>query len=163
MSDIEPAHQSNIRAQSYFIAETALNCWHCGSSTRVLGLALTAGHETHNEDEQAGAWHRADGDAVLFYIERLPAPVQVRLAEASPFFVLSNSSATWNAYWANHCENCGSLLEDHELHCEPGGAFMPWSEAAAARIRFRKINEQFEATSAGYAFDPEFIAVVDKS
>jgi hypothetical protein len=62
------------------------------------------------------------------------------------------------SYWANHCERCGALQEDHELFCEPEGAFLPTSPAAAATIELLSVHECLEAGAAGYAIDPAFIA-----
>jgi len=89
-------------------------------------------------------------------VQQLPQAVQDRLTQLSRFFRLSFSEATLNSYWANHCEHCGTLLGDHELHCEPDGAFMPSSEAEAANIRLLHIAEPFAAATAGYALEPEF-------
>jgi hypothetical protein len=85
------------------------------------------------------------------------------LNQLSQFFRLAHSAATLSSYWANHCEHCGTLLGDHELHCEPDGAFTPSSEAAAANIHLLRIQEPFEAVAAGYAFEPEFFGFMRKS
>ena len=141
MPEIPPLADANVRSHTYYVARTNVRCWHCGLSTRLLALAMPHNHETLDGDTQADAdggdpasdaWQRAAVNAMLFYVERLPDDVQDRLNRISPFFRLAHSAATLNSYWANHCEHCGTLLGDHELHCEPGGAFMPSSEAAAA-------------------------------
>jgi hypothetical protein len=96
-------------------------------------------------------------------VEHLPVDVQRRLEQLSPHFRLAQSAATQSIYWANHCEHCGILLGDHELHCEPGGAFAPSSEAAAATIELLKTNEPFEAAVSGYALEPEFFGSMRES
>jgi len=103
-------------------------------------------------------WQRAGINAFLFYAEYLPDSVRKRLQNLLPSFHLAYSDATLNSYWANHCEHCGRLLGDHELHCEPGGASVPVSEAAAATIELLKIEEPFEASTAGFTFEPEFFS-----
>ena len=65
--------------------------------------------------------------------------------------------AAQGPYWANHCERCGAIQEDHDLFCEPEGAFLPISPAAASIIEFLPIDEILEAAAAGYAVDPEFV------
>ena len=102
------------------------------------------------------AWQRANADAFLFYVDHLPDAVRDRLKQISPSFRMAYSAVTLNSYWANHCEHCGTLLDDHELHCEPEGAFMPSSESAAAAIQLSSIQAPFEAAAAGYALAPEF-------
>jgi len=78
-----------------------------------------------------------------------PMTFRDRLHRISPFFRLAHSAATLNSYWANHCEHCGTLLGDHELHCEPDGAFMPSSEAAAANIQLQQVPEALRSGGGG--------------
>lgn len=161
----EPLHPApNYRSPNYSIARTDTGCWHCGRWTRVLALLLPEDHETL-DPEAAGeltGWQPAGANAFLFYVAYLPDDVQRRLVQLSATISAAHSEATANCYWANHCEHCGSLLEDHELHCEPGGAFMPCSEAEAQSIQLLRINEPFEALAAGYALEPEFIRFLRK-
>jgi len=67
-----------------------------------------------------------------------------------------------NSYWANHCEQCGNLLGDHDLHCEPEGAFMPTSEAAAKAIQLLRFDAPFAAAAVGYACEPQFFSSMNK-
>jgi hypothetical protein len=172
MSEIQPLPAANVRSPTYYVARTNVRCWHCGLSAGLLALAIPHDHETLDGDTQADAdcdesapdaWQRAGLNAFLFYVERLPDGVQDRLNQLSQFFRLAHSAATLNSYWANHCEHCGTLLGDHELHCEPDGAFTPSSEAAAANIQLLRIQEPFEAVAAGYVFEPEFFGFMRKS
>jgi hypothetical protein len=48
------------------------------------------------------------------------------------------------------------MLADHDLFCEPGGAFLPTTELSAGLIQLLPIDEAFEAAAAGYAHQPEF-------
>jgi hypothetical protein len=105
-------------------------------------------------------WQQAGVNAFLFYVEYLPDTVQGRVQDLSPSFRLAYSDATLNSYWANHCDHCGGLLGDHEMHCEPEGAFVPTSETAAAAIELLKIEEPLEAAADGYAFEPEFFSLM---
>jgi hypothetical protein len=165
MSAVQPLPEANVRSQTYYVARAEVRCRHCDGPTRLLALAVPNSHETLDGDSPhlPDAWQRTDFNAFLFYIEHLPESVQTRLNELSRHFRLEYSAATLCSYWANHCEHCGGLLEDHELHCEPDGAFLPVSEAAAAGIELLQIHEPFEATAAGYAFEPEFFRFMRKS
>jgi hypothetical protein len=172
MSEIASCADANVRSQTYYIARTNGRCWHCGVPTRLLALAISDDHETLDEHTQgnpdggesaSNAWQLATANALLFYVGWLPAGVQRRLSRLSQFFRLAHSAATSSSYWANHCEHCGTLLGDHELHCEPDGAFMPTSQAAAANIQLLRIQEPFAAAAAGYAVEPEFFGCMPKS
>ncbi|MGB6307669.1 MAG: hypothetical protein WBF89_07730 [Steroidobacteraceae bacterium] len=172
MSQIRPLPGANVRSPCYFVARMSVSCPHCGLPTRLLALALPHDHETLNEDAQDDdegsaerppeAWQRAGVNAFLFCVERLPKGVRDRLNELSRLFRPAHSAATLNTYWTNHCEHCGRVLDDHELHCEPG-AFMASSEAAAANIELVRVPEPFAAVAAGYAMEPEFFACMRKS
>jgi hypothetical protein len=172
MSEIPSLADANVRSKTYYVARTNVRCWQCGLSTRVLALAIPDGHETLDEDAQAdadggepapNAWQPANANAFLFYVGQLPDRVRDRLNRLSPWFRLAHSPATSSSYWANHCEHCGTLLGDHELHCEPDCAFMPSSEAAAANIHLLQIPERFQTAAAGYAIEPEFFGFMRKS
>jgi hypothetical protein len=163
MPDQDSCSDINVRSSSYLIARTVAACSCCHQATRLLALALPILHETLSLEpnieagEVAGEiWDVADCNAFLFYIEYLPDAVQRRLRLFSGTYRLGYSAATLGSYWANHCEKCGSHLDDHELFCEPEGAFLPTSAAGAAVIELIRIDEGIEAATAGYACDPEF-------
>jgi hypothetical protein len=154
---------TNVRSSNYYIAHTDTRCWHCGRSTPALALVLPEDHETLDaEDAGLIEWQSAGANAILFYVLHLPHAVQARVSQLCPTFRMAHSAATANSYWANHCVQCGSLLGDHELHCEPDGGFMPCSAAEAARIRLFRMDDAFEATAAGYALEPEFFEFMRK-
>jgi hypothetical protein len=165
MSATRVLPDANVRSQTYYVARTDTRCRHCGELTHLIALAMPCNHETLDADTEFGAnaWQRTNANAFIFYVEHLPGAVQDRLIQLSQVFRLGYSAATLNSYWANHCEHCGTLLGDHELHCEPDGAFMPSSEAVAANIQLLQILEPFEAVAAGYALEPEFFAFMRMS
>jgi hypothetical protein len=172
MSEILCLPDANVRSQSFFVARARARCCHCSLSTHVLALAMPDEHETLEPEIEGDAddrgepksadWQRADASAFLFYVEQLPGEIQGRLNGLSPFYRLAYSAATLGCYWANHCEHCGTLLGDHELHCEPDGAFMPSSEAAAAEIELLAVPAPFEAAAAGIALEPEFFRFMSR-
>jgi hypothetical protein len=162
VAEIQSLSDANVRSQFFFVARTNTRCWHCKSLTRVLALALPRGHETLDPDT-AEAWHYANVNALIFFVEHLTEGVLSRLDGLSQYYRVSHCSATQSAYWANHCEHCGEVLGDHELHCELDGAFMPSSETAASNIQLLRIQEPFEASAAGYSFEPEFFEFVPRS
>jgi hypothetical protein len=174
------SHEINIRSPRYYIARTVSTCWHCGSPTALVAIAVPPGHETLDVDDDASdegsdgetqhrehpaaAWSAADHNAFVFYVDFLPAAVQERINQYQPAYrPLDADAATATAtatgagsdsHWANHCEKCGCQLDDHELFCEPEGAFLPTSESTAAAIHLVLVDEPFEATAAGYSYEP---------
>jgi hypothetical protein len=177
--------EMNIRSPRYYIARTVSTCWHCGSPTALVAIALPPGHETLDVDDDASdessgdetqhrehpaaAWSVADHNAFLFYVGSLPAAIQKRINQYQPAYRPIDADATAAAtaaapatdaggssgsYWANHCEQCGCQLDDHELFCEPEGAFLPTSEATAAAIHLVLVDEPFETSAAGYSYEP---------
>lgn len=148
---------ANIRASSYYIAETRSQCLSCGQWTRVLALALRAPHEILIEDE----WQAANVSAFLFYVSELPEGVRQLLTQTSSFFRLTRGTGESDLCWANHCEHCDELVSDDQLHCEPGG-FMPSNADEAQTIALLEIRQTFRAIAAGYAVDPEFLVQMRK-
>ncbi len=155
---------SNVRSPFYFVANAGAVCTACGRLTHVVAVALPEVHELSSNDadslsERAWAtdWHSPAIRATLFYVRHLPQSVQRRIAALTSSFRLAESPATGDAYWMNHCEHCGAAQEDHDLHCEPGGAFMPMSPQVAAGIQLLQILEPFNAAAGGYSVAPEFL------
>jgi hypothetical protein len=173
--------EMNIRSPRYYIARTVSTCWHCGSPTALVAIAVPPGHETLDVDDDASdegsdgetqhrehpaaAWSVADHNAFLFYVGSLPAAVWKRINRYQPTYRPIDADATAAApatdagagsgsYWANHCEQCGCQLDDQELFCEPEGAFLPTSEATAAAIHLVLVDEPFETSAAGYSYEP---------
>jgi hypothetical protein len=104
-------------------------------------------------------WECASRQAFLFYVDHLPDDVVRCLQSIAPMYRWAVSPATQGSQWANHCERCGAFQEDHDLHCEPEGAFLPVSAAAAANIDFMTMPSAFQASAAGYAMDPPFVVI----
>jgi hypothetical protein len=173
MAATDAIPDADVRSQTYFVARAIAQCWHCGLSTRVLALAMPRTHETLDTDAPGSAgdggelaqhdWHCAEANAFLFYVDRLSDDVQRRLHGLSRHYRPARSAATQSIHWANHCEQCGELLGDHELHCEPDGAFAPPSEAAAANIELLHIDAPLQAAASGYALEPEFFSFMRRS
>ncbi len=165
MFDVDVAGFSNVRSSGYFIVRSVGECRCCRASTPVIALALAPGHETPSmdaDDERAGSsadtWESAAGGALLFYVETLPDAVQRRLAEFSQAYRHAYSTETQAWYWANHCMNCGALLEDHDLFCEPDGAFLPVNHDITADLELIWMEEPLEAAAGGYSCEPAFLA-----
>jgi hypothetical protein len=167
MNDSSPDNGVNVRSDGYLIARVAAICPRCRDETRVVALVLPPGHETRSmidEGDETTAedpalcedsWERAACHAFLFHIEALPDAVRRRMQALAPMYRFAPASQ--GSYWANHCERCGGIQEDHDLFCEPEGAFLPISSAAASVMEFSPIDEFLEAGAAGYALDPELI------
>jgi hypothetical protein len=178
MPATESLSDPNLRSPTYYVARTSAPCGACGLSTHLLALALPRTHEILEADGESDevdpdrvdsgdlmtdSWQHADVEAFVFYVEQLPDRVRHQLQRISPVYRQAQSAATQSTYWVNHCEHCGAMLEDYELHCEPEGAFMPCSEAEAAKIRLLRISEPIEAVAAGYTPDPVFFASMPAS
>ena len=152
----------NVRSKTYYVASAVMPCHHCGLPTRLLALGLPRAHETLDPDE-SGVWYPAQVNAFLFYVEYLPDDIQSQLRRLSPRFHVSKSAGAPGSYWANHCDHCGALFDDEELHCEMDSAFMPSSGAAAANIQLLEMPTPFEGLAHGYAVEPEYFHLMRKS
>jgi hypothetical protein len=150
----------NVRSPYYYVAQTMTRCPRCGRLTEVVALALPSGHETLDPESDAGGeWQSVASNAILFYVAGLNEPVQQQLRRLHPRYGLAANAATQKTFWSNHCANCDSLLDDYELHCEPGG-FSPSDETEAAQIHLLRVDQALEAAAAGYAYQPEFFELM---
>jgi hypothetical protein len=165
MSDFNIGMDGNVRSRGYFVVRTSGKCPCCRASTPLVALALPPEHEilsTDADEESENAapdtWEAAGCSALLFYVANLPESVKRRVAQLSQLYRYAYSAATQESYWANHCERCGSLLEDHDLFCEPEGAFLSTSGENAAALEGIWIDEPIEAEAGGYSCDPALFA-----
>lgn len=157
----------NVRSDSYWIARAVAECDCCRSATRLVAVALPPQHESlaHEwdleEDELAEySWEGVEWCAFIFYVEYLPEEIRLRLQAASAGYRFAFSERTQGGYWANHCANCGALIEDHDLFCEPDGAFLPTTALSAAAVTLERVDEALEANAAGYACDPQYLDAI---
>jgi hypothetical protein len=137
-----------VRAEEYYIAEGNRACWKCGQSTRVFCFLLPVGHEILSEegeygDEELYTWQRNDAPTMMSYVTNLTPGVVEKLRPFGDIYRLNRSETTQSQYWMNHCENCGAKQGDFQLHSEPGGAFFPMDEEAAAQIALHHVAEPF--------------------
>lgn len=168
MSDFNAELQGNVRSRGYFVVRTNGNCPFCRAWIPLTALALPSDHEILAAEldeggagEAPGAWEAAGCGALLFYVAGLPESARRRIAESSPFYRYAYSAATQESYWANHCGQCGCLLEDHDLFCEPGGAFLPMSGEGGDVLEAIWIEDPIEAQAGGYSYDPTFLPLAD--
>jgi hypothetical protein len=161
--DADSNDDINLRSDSYWIAHAIGKCGHCRAATRLIALALPPGHQSltpewnvHTDEFVGDVWESASASAFLFYVEYLSTPVQRRLGEFSRSYRLACSDPTHGPYWSNHCDSCGAAMHDHELFCEPDGAFLPATPANASAVKLVRITEPLEAGAAGYAGEPQF-------
>ena len=154
----------NVRSSSYWIAHATGECDGCRAETRFVALALPPSHQSlaldrdvQQDELVAYDWETAEWGAFLFYVESLPDEVRRRLQAASPGYRFAFSERTQGSYWSNHCTVCGALIEDHDLFCEPDGAFLPTTALSAANVTLERVDEVLEAGAVGYSCDPQYL------
>jgi hypothetical protein len=174
----------NFRSPNYMVAYTQGICAQCGASTPLVALALPPGHEVHDVEGGEGVkgveggegvWSVASGRAFLFFVECIPETVLHRMRAVAPAYRLSRPAeaappdagaappdagaapADDAPHWANHCETCGRAFDDDELFGEPGGGFVPTSEAEARLIQLVRVDAALEAGAGGYAYEPQYV------
>jgi hypothetical protein len=156
-----PAPQApNIRAPCYFLATTTRDCWRCRAVTRVVGIALPAGHEVFYvaDDPADDEWELAQEPTLLSYVEDLAELNAVRLRRQAPHYHIDFSQTLKGFYWMNHCEHCAAKLGDFDTFCEPGLAFRPMDSNAAATIALEQIAQPFSAWCGSHTCGLEWFA-----
>ena len=139
-----------VRADRYAIASASALCPVCDCWTHVVALLVPQRHTVASDQ----GWGIAAGRAWLFHVNETSAAVLVRLAVISPWYRPATGGT--GRVFVNHCEHCASPLDDHDLHCEPGGAFQPSSEAEAAGVSLWHIDEPLDVDASGLAHEPDF-------
>ena len=139
-----------IRARNYIILNASAVCKECGRWTHVIAIALPPEHEVL-EDQ---CWESASMGATVFYVADLGERVRSRVGALSMWYRRGSSGALETDHWTNHCEHCGTSQDDHDLHCEPGGAFVPLGRSDATPVHCLVVNEPFEGSADGYSYEP---------
>ena len=168
MPDETSSIDVNFRSNAYFIARANIQCWCCRAPTPLIAAMLPPLHEAlsmddSDEESARASWEPVSRPAFLFYTGYLPDAVLRRFFEQSRGFRWDYSEASRGSYWANHCERCEVLLDDHYLFCEPHGAFVPTDAASAAEIELIPMEGPFEAAAAGCILDPPFVGSMSRS
>ncbi len=144
----------NVRAASYFLAESTRECWRCSRETRVLAIMLPADHEALDVDDDptCDEWQAADEPSVLSYIGQFADPIPARLRALAPHYRRDFSQTTGSSYWMNHCEHCGASQGDFALIEEFDSTFDPTTPERAQQILLREIAEPFAASCGGHTY-----------
>ena len=146
--------KQTFRSPKYCIAQMALRCPFCGMATRVAAILLPVGHELLDEEEgQESRWQAVGATALLFFVTELSGGSASSLRQLAPGFACVRDR------WSNHCEHCQALLDDQDLHCEPGDTFVPMDTAQGSKIRLVEIDQPIEVSAAGYSLQPEFLPI----
>lgn len=136
----------NLKADYFYIAETARECWKCKRKTKVVCYLLEkycfsdVVQESQENENWKSFWIEEDYPSFISKITKLNEKAQLAMLDYTKGFRISNSD-----YFANHCEHCNSLQGEFYLHEEPGIAFCPVNEKEIKRIKLFKIDEPFEA------------------
>jgi hypothetical protein len=135
----------NARAASYFLAESARQCWRCGRRTRVYAIMLPGNHEVlfAAEDPVDDEWQLGGEPTLLSYVEYLEESVAEQLRVMAPRYRVDYSQTTGTFYWMNHCEGCLAKLGDFETLEEWDSAFVPATRKHAEAILLREVRDGF--------------------
>jgi len=150
------APQPNLRAGSYFIAETFHGCWQCKRETRLYAFILPAGYEAlETEDESKGAeWWAYPQPTLLSYVSVMPDDVKTTLGSFAPHYWRDYSKTICGSYWMNHCEHCKAKQGDFDAVEKPGAPFQPGSVEQARQLFLREIEQPFLGRASYRDYDP---------
>jgi uncharacterized protein DUF5710 len=139
----------NIRAECWFLARSARQCWRCHASSSVFGIVLPEECEVLivEEDPEDDYWEEGAGLTTLSYVRYVAPSVANRLQDMAPLYRIDYSQTIHSFYWMNHCEHCGTKLGDHDTFQECGIAFGPGGKM----IQLLKLSEPFSAACGSYS------------
>jgi hypothetical protein len=139
-----------VRADRYAIASASALCPACARWTHVVALIVPQPHYILAERD----WELVAGRASLFFVSGVSSSVSRRLASVCPWYRQAIDGP--QACLTNHCEHCACPLEDHDLHCEPGGSFQPRNDAEARAVNVWDVDEVLDADASGFGHEPGF-------
>jgi hypothetical protein len=167
MKQSPPERTNDVRAPFFYLAHSTIGCPRCDQPTSAFAIVLPKGHEIRLESGglasggvEASSWEIVGSAAMLFYVDEISAGAKDWLKSIAPNFGRNFCRSTGNHYWTSICEHCGHLMEDHNLHCEPGGAFLPRSDGVLEQIHSVEIPVAFSASAVGYTNDPAFMHAI---
>jgi hypothetical protein len=105
-------------------------CWKCGATQYVLALGTHNLHDGEYDVVEPGDMSEL---VLLSNVEEMPLPVFEYMAQKNQRYMRHYSRTAGQTYYANTCE-CGANFGDFYLFSEPGGAFFPDTDEAAAEI-----------------------------
>lgn len=111
------------------------NCWKCGESCRVAGLASDEPAEEGDEEQYE--------PFMLNNIQAMPDEFLAAIRRIQPAYEKRPSKMAGISYFVNVCR-CGAFFGDHYLFAEPGGAFFPMDDEEAGKVEVYKLP--FEGT-----------------
>lgn len=124
--------EHSVTAEKGYWAIAPMQCWKCHESTAVTTLLALPPILTRDPDD--GSLKEASDPAYLSYRVGLSPLLVEQLKTLSPKLFEDASQSAASAYWVNHCERCGALIDDHYVHAAEGPLMPFYDEAAAARI-----------------------------
>ena len=136
------------------IVESRILCTQCNVVTAVFAFALPAGYESLNvddntPDDEMGSWEAPGVGAILSYVDHLPESIANRIRTLTSHYRIDRDIASGEAFWLNHCEHCGALIEEEELHGDLDGPFGPMPCEGLKALRLHDVREPFEACAGG--------------
>lgn len=126
----------------FYLLLGAQDCWKCGETVRVAGLASAEPPEDGDDDCEP---------FMLNNIQVMPDEFLAAIRRIQPAYEKRASKTAGISYFVNVCR-CGAHIGDHYLFAEPGGAFFPMDDEEASQVSVYKLpfTEQHEFTcSAG--------------
>lgn len=135
MTDTDLDDSKDTFAAPFYLLRGEEDCWKCGTTCRVVGLA-------------AGA----ENPYVLSNIKEMPEAFLLAIEAVHPQFEKRQSYTAGSAYYMNTCP-CGAHFGDFYLFSEPGGPFFPTTKEEAAGLEVIELpieGEHVFACSPGY-------------
>lgn len=134
-----------------YIVKAEECCWNCLSTSAVFALAA------EGIKELPPSSRRSNEFKLMSSITWLSSDLQQILTRYSDSsFFLDESPMDGSSNYMNHCSNCGALLEDTDMFCEPGGAFFPMDEEECQRITLIRLPDEIDLRISGQSWFTTF-------
>ncbi|WDT77903.1 MAG: hypothetical protein MPW16_22020 (plasmid) [Candidatus Manganitrophus sp.] len=118
-----------------YLLTSAAECWKCSKPQSVVAIGT---HQLFDGADEIGDLSDQNDLILLSNIGSMPFEVFKYIGQRNHRYMKRYSHTAEATYFANTCE-CGANFGDFFLFSEPGGAFFPETEEAAAQIKYHKM------------------------
>lgn len=132
----------------FYILKGKRKCFSCKKETQVFTFALNPywyfDPEYEAEDDE-DKWDLVNDLVMIHYVRRLNEAAQAVMKKFTQSYNCDHSGTIDDAYYANHCENCGKLQGDFFLFEDFDDGFIVTTPEAAAHMTLYKVKGFLEA------------------
>ena len=156
------ALKPNLRAPSYFLVESKMECLACGHLATVYAIGLPTGYEIVRGSGKTERWAAVKSPILLYTVTWMSASAANYIRTITSCYRLEERSG-YGTFWMNHCDNCDEEMLEEEMYMEP--EWGPFGDAPYEGdvIRPKYVDEPIEIHSNNMERAPKFLKKAERA